>query len=104
MGLDVLVPLGIDISCSTQRVTWMQAVVPFRPQSYFDDSLLQDPIAHSSHCLAVNHFDNPVDLFNSAVVTPLLSSKYERVDTTDIAMQQRHHSKRPTITAGYSVR
>ena len=77
MGLDVLVPLGIDISCSTQRVTWMQAVIPFRPRSYFDDSLLQDPIAHSSHCLAVDQFDNPVDLFNSAVVTPLLSLKYK---------------------------
>ena len=54
---------------------------------------MQDPIAHLSHCLAVNQFDDPVDLFNSAVVTPLLSSKYERVDTTDIAMQQRHLSK-----------
>ena len=92
MGLDVLVPLGIDLSCSTQQVTWMQLVIPFRPRSYFDDSLLQDPIAHLSHCLAIDQFDT-VDLFSSAVVTPLLSSKYEQADTTDIAAQQKHLSK-----------
>ena len=67
--------------------------IPFQPRSYFNNSLLQDPIAHSLHCLAVDQFDDSVDLFNSTVAPPLLSLKYEHVDTANIAAQQKHLSK-----------
>lgn len=51
LGLDVLVPLGIDISCSTKSIQWNNMRVHWKPLPYFDNSLLQDPITMESHCM-----------------------------------------------------
>jgi hypothetical protein len=35
LGLDLLVPLGIDISCSTQTIPWLDESVSWKPFDAF---------------------------------------------------------------------
>ena len=42
LGLDVLKPLGIDISCSTETLTWNNIRIPWKPKSYLDNASITD--------------------------------------------------------------
>ena len=43
-GLNLLVPLGIDTSCLSQTMTWLDETVSWKPKSYFDDTAPADPV------------------------------------------------------------
>ena len=97
LGLDVLIPLGIDISCSTQNITWMDQIVSWKPKSYFDDSHLEKSESYEAHCFFVNTEDD-FDEWIESHTTPsfeswavdIKESKYEKVDTDYAAKQQIH--------------
>jgi hypothetical protein len=69
IGLDVLVPLGIDISCATKMIQWMDHKIPWKPKSDFNNSILSDPVACQTHCF-------------------FFESKYEAIDVHQVAKQQ----------------
>ena len=51
LGLDVLKPLGIDISCSTETLTWNNTRIPWKPKSYLDNASITDAqLAETSFC------------------------------------------------------
>jgi hypothetical protein len=86
-----LVPLGIDISCSTQTISWLDDIVSWKPKSYFQDSNLKDSVSYEAHCFFINSnddFDSWIDA-HSAVVD-IKGSKYEKVDTDYATKQQKH--------------
>jgi hypothetical protein len=90
-GLDLLVPLGIDISCLTQTISWMGESVSWKPKSYFNDTNLKDSVAYETHCFYINStndFDTWVESHSASV--DIKSSKYEKVDTDYVAKQQKH--------------
>jgi hypothetical protein len=37
LGLNIMVQLGIDISCSRQTIEWNGTRIPWKPRTYFDD-------------------------------------------------------------------
>jgi hypothetical protein len=88
IGLDVLVPLGINISCTTKTIQWMDHIVSWKPKDYFNDSILTDPVACQTHCFYLNN-EIDQDTFN-CFDNALLESKYEAVDTRLVAQQQLH--------------
>jgi hypothetical protein len=82
------VPLGIDISCTTKTIQWMDHKIPWKPKSYFNNSILSDPVACQTHCFFFNDDsfldETTFNCFNSA----LLESKYEAIDVHQVAKQQ----------------
>ena len=51
LGLDILIPLGIDVSCSTKTVTWNNMSVPFRPANYFKTTILSMILSRQAHTI-----------------------------------------------------
>jgi transposase InsO family protein len=95
IGLDLLVPLGIDISCSTKTISWQDEQVTWKPKSYFLDSNLNDSVSYETHCFFINStddFDEWIESHSTTSVT-IKSSKYESIDTDEVARQQKHLSK-----------
>jgi hypothetical protein len=92
LGLDLLVPLGIDISCSTNTISWQNEKVTWKPKSYFLDSNLNDPVSYETHCIFLNTNDDFEDWIESHSTSSvnIKSSKYELVDTDKVAQQQKH--------------
>ena len=93
LGLDIMVPLGIDVSCTTQTVTWNGTKVPWKPRTYFQDSLLQDASAAEAHCLFLpSSFDNDMEqlLDDCFFAMPIKESLYETVSTQDVLDKQSH--------------
>ena len=78
LGLDSMVPLGIEISCSTWTVSWLGKRIPFKPRSYFDDNGFKEPVANVAHCFHIDPFDEVIDSFATAATT-ILESKYDHV-------------------------
>jgi hypothetical protein len=95
LGLDIMVQLGIDISCSThQIIEWNgRTRIPWKPRTYFDDSLLQDSVAADAHCMFIDStFDNDMDqLMDDCFFTaPIMESLYETVSTQEVLNHQKH--------------
>jgi hypothetical protein len=91
-GLDLLVPLGIDISCLTQTMIWLDEGIPWKPKSYFDDANLADSVSYETHCFFVNSsddFDEWIESHSTTTVN-IKESKYGKVDTDYAAKQQIH--------------
>jgi hypothetical protein len=57
-GLDLLVPLGIDILCLTQTISWIGESVSWKPKSYFNDTILKDSVEYEMHCFYINSTDD----------------------------------------------
>jgi hypothetical protein len=91
LGLDLLVPLGINISCSTQTISWLDESVSWKPKSYFQDSQLKDSVSYETHCFFVNSNDDFDALIKShSALVDIKGSKYEREDTDYATKQQKH--------------
>ena len=52
MGRDMMVPLGIDVSCTTQTISWNDLKVPWKNSKYFNDELLKDKMAMNAHAFS----------------------------------------------------
>ena len=89
LGLDFLVPVGIDIRCTTKTLVWDDCVVPWKPKSTFtNQSRFGDHIAS----IADSFFIDEADAFASDQqgVQEILESKYDEHHFRDIAEQQQH--------------
>ena len=93
LGVDVMVPLGIDVSCTTQTISWSDLKVSWKPQKYFDDSTLSN-MARNSHAF---YCDDPLSEWIDArayYAQPdngkLKESLYDVVPTKEITDQQLH--------------
>ena len=104
MGLDLLHPLGIDPSPSTQTVQWQEHIIPFKPHGYYNiTSNMLDSLAILA---SPNKADETSDMFNLNINIcyncpgPILESKYEKVDVKEVAEQQTHltESQRQDLT------
>ena len=93
LGLDVLVPLGIEISCSTKTITWNDIKIPWKPKSYLDDTSLTDPqLNESCFCAPPNYtigYTN-LDSFAAPASTTILHSEYTAVNIDDVVKAQIH--------------
>jgi hypothetical protein len=89
LGMDTLQVLGFDIICATTTITWNKNMIPFRPIDYFNETVfsnayyedVDDPFEEESAVEAG---------YKSNVI---LHSKYDAVDTTTVAKQQKHLSQ-----------
>ena len=95
LGLDVLKPLGIDISCSTETLTWNNTRIPWKPKSYLDDASITDAqLAETSFC-ALPDFNigyTEYDSFAAPAASAILQSKYSEVNINDIVQAQTHRT------------
>ena len=93
LGLDVLKPLGIDISCSTETLTWNNTRIPWKPKSYLDDASITDAqLAETSFC-ALPDFNigyTEYDSFAAPAASTILQSKYSEVNINDVVQAQTH--------------
>ena len=48
----MMVPLGINVSCPTQTISWNDLKVPWKNSKYFNDELLQDKMAMNAHAFS----------------------------------------------------
>jgi hypothetical protein len=93
LGLDIMVKLGINISSSTQTMEWNGRRIPWKPHTYFDDSILQDPVAADAHCMFIDStFDDDMDqLMHDCFFTAAIKeSLYETVSTQEVLNHQKH--------------
>jgi hypothetical protein len=92
LGLDLLVPLGIDASCLTQTMTWLGDSVSWKPKSCFDDSNLADPVSYETCCLFVNSTSDDLDerIESRLTAVDVKGSKHEKVNADCAAKQQTH--------------
>jgi transposase InsO family protein len=92
LGIDVMVPAGIDVHPSNQTIQWGDLSVPWRSPSSLSDKGFPGSLKQVIDHLA------PEPQFDSFSVQlgaqEILSSKYEQVDTDTTAQQQRHLSQR----------
>ena len=93
LGLDVLVPLGIEISCLTQTIIWNKTRIPWKPKSYLDKASLTDPQLNETPFCAlpdftIGHID--LDSFAAPASTTILKSRYSAINIQDVVKAQVH--------------
>ena len=97
LGLDVLKPLGIDISCSTETLTWNNIRIPWKPKSYLDNASITDAqLAETSFC-ALPDFNighTEFDSFAAPAATTIRQSEYSKVNINDVVQAQTHLTHR----------
>jgi hypothetical protein len=94
LGLDPLVPLGTDISCLSQTMTWSDESVSWKLKSCFDDSNLADPVSYKTHCFFINWNEDFNEWIESHSTTVnIKGSECEKVGSTDHATKQQVHLK-----------
>jgi hypothetical protein len=88
LGINVMVPMGIDLSSSTRTVQWGELSVPWcTAQMLMDQShnqIAREVMETMSDAL---DFNDDLDCFT------ILASKYQQVETETIAQQQKHLSQ-----------
>jgi hypothetical protein len=90
IGNDIMVPLGINISCTMQTIQWQDIQIPWKPFSYFDSSVLTNVMTIESHAFFISHDDPLETYYQMAQVGKILESKYNRVNIDEAAEQQVH--------------
>lgn len=99
LGNDALVPLGIDVLNSTKTVRWMENTIPMHPRHYYDDPVTTNDVMYAAVCPDDVLHDDPFDNFHldnfqadsyNKSTDPILSSKYDKIDTLQVARQQKH--------------
>ena len=88
IGMDVMQTLGITVDCATKTISWNNNHVPFRSADYF-----KDPLSILDAGLFTD-FESEEELKEAAALgyksKTILHSKYEKVDTDEVARQQKH--------------
>jgi hypothetical protein len=87
VGMDVMIALGIEVSCSTQTIKWNDNVIPFQSVENFKH--MGEHIA-----LAMEALDDPLDEEMGEEYgyksKKILHSKYEQVEVLELSKQQTH--------------
>ena len=88
IGLDFMVPVGIDLRCATQTMAWDGQVIPWKPRSTFTSS----KGFYDQLCIIADsyHIDNHDALATHQGITEILESKYDEHKTSEVASQQKH--------------
>jgi Reverse transcriptase (RNA-dependent DNA polymerase) len=92
VGNDVLVPAGIDILASSQTLRWLDLSVPWQDRSYLGGNTLGSGMEET-----LDGFFSASELQSFSIqhgVQEILESKYDRVSTIDVALQQEHLPQR----------
>jgi transposase InsO family protein len=91
LGMDFMQAVGIDVHCTTQRISWNGNTIPFRPKDYFSNPGIYDSMVSIME-------DDPLDNYYGGATghkfEEILPSKYNQVDTTAVAEQQKHLTER----------
>ena len=94
IGLDLLVPMGIDVSCATQTIRQSDVIVPFKPKEYLRESLTAEDSIIENHCFHIaDRIDNSLERnFHTCFMSnnKIEQSKYDIVPPEDVAMKQKH--------------
>ena len=92
IGNDVLVPLGIDILCSTLTIKWLDEMIPFRPADYFTSQPSASFISEQADDPFNDRLSFREELAKEAGYKSrdILESKYDAVDPSKVAEQQQH--------------
>jgi hypothetical protein len=90
IGMDLMQILGIIVDCATKTIFWNGNRVPFRSSDYFED-----PSGVFNIDVGLfNDFESETEVREAAKQgyksKSILHSKYEEVNTDDIASQQQH--------------
>lgn len=92
LGNDILVPLGIDILCSTMTVKWLDEMISFRPADYFANQPTASFVSEKEDDPFYDRLTFREQLAREAGYKSkdILESKYEEVDPSHVASQQKH--------------
>jgi hypothetical protein len=91
LGIDVLVPAGIDLRPSEQTIQWGDLSVPWRPHDSFSNQSFPQALRLSTDRLAP---EPEFDSFTTQLgAQEILSSKYDEVNTSEMAQKQVHLSQ-----------
>ena len=95
IGLDVMIPLGIDVLTSSRTVRWQGLQVPFRSKDYFLQQGFEETPENESFCMFTDTFVDNIDCFSvtNPLVGEIKSNTYSSVQTDEIAFQQSHLSR-----------
>jgi hypothetical protein len=92
LGLDLMILLGIDVKSSTKTVEWQGNVIAFKPANYFGQNF--DRSSFESNLSSFT--DDPLIAKGATQAgyksKDILHSKYEAVNTNEVAAQQTHLS------------
>ena len=89
IGMDFMQAIGLDVLCSTKTITWNGNTIPFRPSDYFDNQTFLASLQHSM--LSSDEEREAEELgYKSKTILP---SKYDEVNSQDVAYQQEHLSR-----------
>jgi hypothetical protein len=77
LGYDFLCKIGLAVDFSSSLLKWMDAEVAMKPHEYWDDLL-------DAYYILCNEDD--------CFTTDIKESKYEYVDTDEVAAQQKHYT------------
>ena len=97
----MMVPLGIDVSCTTQTISWDELTVPWKPSTYFSAHILQDEMAFGAHAYYIQDplsewIDDRTEHISYCYSTQsqktgkLKESRYEVIPTSEITIKQNH--------------
>ena len=103
IGMDVMQKLGFILGCAKLTMSWNENVVSFHPLDYF----LNNTLGTSSY----TDFDDleGINALEAGTINePILHSKYEAVNTQDVAFQQTHlnpmqRNELVSLLANYTV-
>ena len=93
-GLDFLVPVGIEISCLTQTISWDNVKVPWQPKTTLKDNKFGSYLIQTIDSFNEDP-DQDWDCFAAQTsVKEILESKYDKVSTNSVAQEQVHLTPR----------
>jgi hypothetical protein len=92
LGTDVLCGAGIDVKASTHTIHWGDVSCSWQTKDILTDANLDQ---HARVVLDSVYTESERDSFAMQMSTrEILSSKYDKVETNDVAQQQHHLSQR----------
>jgi hypothetical protein len=90
VGMDLMQAVGINISCTTKTVSWNDNTIPFHPSDYFG-STFPISLAEAMYVIEAEEQEAAALGYKSKTI---LHSKYEAINTEEVAEQQKHLSQR----------
>jgi len=94
--LNLLIPMQIDVFCSSKTVRQRDKIIPFHPRSFLQCPLALEAGESEIQCFHINHPNNPIYETNFmhcfSADAKIKESKYEIVPPEQVTEQQIHLS------------
>jgi hypothetical protein len=88
LGRDYLHHLGIDPQFSTKKMVWMEHTLDMKPPGFWEDPVNLYLSLHMD--IDEEAVDDDDDVLDEQHTTEIKHAKYEKVDTMEVARQQKH--------------